>query len=155
MLRREWSALWVGYSGARMTKQFYPRPDKNKPKTLLRLGRQELTLMVNAVTGHNELPHHVSLCGEAETGVCSHCGEQEGTFYHLLMDCPVFTSLRLKIFGLDAPCADGKWNTGKVLKFARYQAVEVEMRLQIDAITSDHGSESLESGSQEDRDPTD
>ena len=98
--------------------------------------------MVNAVTGHNELPHHAMLCGEAESGVCTHCGENEGTFYHLLVDCPVFVSLRRDIIGMEDPCRGGKWNTGKILRFARYQAVEEEMRLQIDGIASDHGSES-------------
>ena len=38
-----WDSQWQAYSGARMTKQFYPKPDKKQAKHVHKLGRIELS----------------------------------------------------------------------------------------------------------------
>ena len=51
----EWELRWSKYKKARMAKLFYPKPDSNQAKYVLKLGRIELSRFLRLISGHNGL----------------------------------------------------------------------------------------------------
>ena len=51
----EWERRWTNDNAYRMTKIFYPKPDSNKAKKILKLNREQLKKLIELVTGQNNL----------------------------------------------------------------------------------------------------
>ena len=52
---KQWTMEWQQLSTCRMTKIFFPKPDKNKTKKLLKHGRAYMQRFIECTTGHNNL----------------------------------------------------------------------------------------------------
>ena len=51
----QWTKEWQQNTTCRVTKIFFPRPDKNKTKKLLKHGRTYRRRLIECTTGHNNL----------------------------------------------------------------------------------------------------
>jgi hypothetical protein len=52
-------------------------------------------LIVEAVTGHNNLRFMAAKCGASDSNECRLCMENEETFLHFLTDCPALEAYRM------------------------------------------------------------
>ena len=51
----EWERRWTNDNAYRMTKIFYPKPDSNKAKKILKLNRGQVKKLIELITGQNNL----------------------------------------------------------------------------------------------------
>jgi len=72
-----------------MTKIFYPKPDSNKAKKILKLNRGQLKKLIELITGQNNLNYMNNKIYGSED-LCRFCEEEEETFDHIINDCPCF-----------------------------------------------------------------
>ena len=70
----------------------------NVSKVLLRLGRKDLSIMGQAITGHNRLNKHESKVNSEIDPTCRFCMEDEETAWHVVGQCPAFWKERRDIF---------------------------------------------------------
>jgi len=59
-------------------------PDKKLSRYALSLPRRKLNILVGLLTGHITLNRHLTVMKIQEDPLCSACGEQEETSFHLL-----------------------------------------------------------------------
>ena len=95
---KTWEEEWKNYNKARMTKQFYTKPDPNQAKYVLKLGHLELSRFLKIITGQNGLFYFKNKVDKDINAVCRFCLERDETFYHLVTDCPVHRLARTNIF---------------------------------------------------------
>ena len=80
-----WTKEWEQLTTCRMTKIFFPKPDKNKTKKLLKHGRAYMRRLIECTTGHNYLNYLQSkIYPEDVSELCRFCEEEPETFDHLL-----------------------------------------------------------------------
>ena len=95
---KQWTTEWQQLPTCRMTKIFFPKPDKNKTKKLLKHGRAYLHRLIECATGHNNLNYLQSkIYPEDVSELCRFCEEEPETFDHLLNECPCFQQARFDI----------------------------------------------------------
>ena len=118
-----WKNRWVIEPTCRQTKQFYPYPDPNKSKALLKLARSQLSLILKITTGHNALAYHASKIDNEIDPTCSLCGEADETFFHFVTDCPRLRLTRadklLEAFNPES------WEAEHLLAFAKTPVIEM------------------------------
>ena len=51
----QWTKEWQQNTTCRMTKNFFPRPDKNNTKKLIKHGKAYMSRLIECTTGHNNL----------------------------------------------------------------------------------------------------
>ena len=51
----KWEQRWTNDNAYRMMKIFYPKPDTNKAKKVLKLNRRQLKTLIELITGQNNL----------------------------------------------------------------------------------------------------
>ena len=93
------NSRWKAYREARMTKDFYPLLDASKARRIIRMGRSTITLLVNLLTGHNNLAYHTT-------------------------ECPALESRRREIFLDKPPFRGATWSLASILKFAASPGLE-------------------------------
>ena len=72
----------------------------NINKKILTLSTNNLTSITKLITGHNELNYFQHTIGHSESNTCQFCDEDEyETSFHILCECPVFTTNRMRYFG--------------------------------------------------------
>ena len=89
-----WEKEWRRESTCRQTRCFLPSPDPTFSKHLLRLGRDKLSLAVQALTGHNNLNYHRFNMEKSDTDLCRLCGEHREEAWILLTECPALAATR-------------------------------------------------------------
>ena len=99
-VRNHWQKEWMEYEGARMSKLFYARPDRNKSKHLLKLSSYKLGRMIGLFSGHNNLNYFQNLIDGDIHPLCRLCEEETETYYHWVRECPVLREERSNIFGV-------------------------------------------------------
>ena len=67
----------------RMTKVSYPKPNCNKAKHILKLKRPEIRLLIEIITGQNNL-NYMNIKVYGTDDLCCFCKEEEETFDHLI-----------------------------------------------------------------------
>ena len=85
----EWARRWTNDNAYRMTKIFYPKPDSNKAKKILKLNRGQLKKLIELITGQNNLNYMNNKVYGSED-LCRFCEEEEETFDHIINECPCF-----------------------------------------------------------------
>ena len=100
-----------------MTKLFYDGPDRRVGKVVARLSRNDMTLFIHAITGHNNLNYMNSIIIPDYTPLCKFCEEEDETFDHLYTDCPVFWRERREIKGAETRLQG--WTVTSVLRMAK------------------------------------
>ena len=78
---KEWTKEWQQLTTCRMTKIFFPHPDKNKTKKLLKHGRAYMRRLIECTTGHNNLNYLQSkIYPEDVSELCRFCEEEPETY---------------------------------------------------------------------------
>ena len=127
-----WRTRWQQIEGHTHSKLFLHYPDSRKARGILRLSRGYLTIMVQAITGHNFLGKHQNRIDPVISKVCRFCEQEEETFHHLLTECEPLTQTRTDIFLDRQHPTDNSWSIFKIKSFI------LEPRI-FDALTSKSG----------------
>jgi ribonuclease HI len=97
-----WTHEWTSRLDCRQTRQFCPRPDKNRAKALFGKNRRDFSAIIRFLTGHNFMKRHQGLIafnnGEVIDNTCTKCGDQPESSWHVLMECDGYHELRVKKF---------------------------------------------------------
>ena len=97
-LTKMWTHEWENSNSCRQTKIWLPVVIPSISNALMNMGRLELSLLVQTITGHNRLRRHESLMNEAIDPICRLCAEDEETSWHLVGECPALWQQRMDIF---------------------------------------------------------
>jgi len=120
---KKWSIAWKSYDQARQTKIWFPKPDLKKSTQLLTMNRNNLSRLVQFITGHNKLKRHTNLQNEVNDPYsCRLCLEDEETSFHVIAECPATQTVRSSVFKLPTPATlpnPPEWTIHQVNKFLR------------------------------------
>ena len=125
----KWKEKWKALKKCRMTKLFYDGPDRRVGKVVSRLSRNDMTLFIHAITGHNNLNYMNSIIIPNYTPLCRFCEEEDETFEHLYAECPVFWRERHEVRG-DTRGLQG-WTVNSVLRIAKIKDIQQAMKTNI------------------------
>ena len=128
-LYHKWREKWRALKKCRMTKIFYTGPDRRVGARVARLGREQMSIFIQAITGHNNLNYMNSLIIPNYTSLCRLCEEEDETFEHMYEDCPALWAERKEIRGLQYN--RGQWTTTTILDFLDIEAVKEAMTTNI------------------------
>ena len=102
--QNKWSKAWKAYDQARQTKIWFPKPDCKKSTQLLTMERNNLSRLVQFITGHNKLKRHKNLQnGVDDPHSCRLCLEEEESSFHVIAECPATQAARSGVFKLPTP----------------------------------------------------
>ena len=90
---------------------FVPEVGDAGAAALMELNREDLSVLVQAVTGHNFLNYHLNNTGRADSNKCRLCCEEKETTWHLFTECPALAMKRREIFydhRVELPLSYGK-----------------------------------------------
>ncbi len=100
-LNLRWEKQWKESEEFVHTKNFYEKPSNRISKHLVKLTREQMSLLVQIVTGHcNMLYHsrHYKESPDEEDTLCRLCQEDDEKPWHVLTDCPALMQRRLTFF---------------------------------------------------------
>lgn len=100
--RSTWTAQWCADTTCRQTKLWLPQPNTAYFKNIMKHDRATISLLVQAVTGHNHLNYHQYVCGKRADPLCRFCNKGTETFHHVATECQV---LREEVEGATKPDA--------------------------------------------------
>lgn len=83
-----WQKQWHIATGMEQTKTMFPSVSRSKLKKLLRLRRSQLTILMEAGTGHGRLAYHLSRW-RGVNPTCKLCLQGDEKFTHMLQECPI------------------------------------------------------------------
>ena len=126
-IQEEWSKAWEENPTCRMTKIFYPKPNRAKAKQLLNLSRKKSRRLIEAITGQNNL-HYVQNKIKKTEYLCRLCEEEEETFDHFVNECPCLRQSRQDFFGLNKIEKSHRWTIKGILEFSRLKMVDLALR---------------------------
>lgn len=86
-------------------------------KYVRQLARTDLSLLIQGITGQNNLNYLNNLITPQISPLCRFCEEEDETFEHILTDCPVFYIQRIKNFKFK-PILQS-WTPGKLIQFIK------------------------------------
>ena len=79
----KWTKEWTEHPLCQQSKNFLPKPDRNKKNEVLKLGRCRLRL-IEIITGHNNLNYLQSkIYPNNVSELCRFCEKEDETFEHL------------------------------------------------------------------------
>ena len=118
----------INLQHARMTKTFFPPPDKTKTKTPLRHGGAYMRRIIECTTGHNNLNYLQSkIYPEDISDLCRFCEEEPETFDHLLNECPCFQQARFDILHNQPIINTTKWDSVDINAFLHIPAINAAL----------------------------
>ena len=124
---KKWSKAWQSYSEARKTKIWFPRPNPKKSLLLLKMDRNNLSRMVQFITGHNKLKRHKNIQdGILDPHSCRLCLEEEESSFHVIAECPAMQIYRTEVFKQPVPKNlpnPPDWTLSQVEKFLKVSPV--------------------------------
>lgn len=95
MKAEQWQKRWDSKPGHRCSKVFCPSTDEGKIKRLIKLSRNELSLYVQATTGHGLFAGHLAKWRDIDPQ-CKLCLEEDETADHLWLECPALERVRFE-----------------------------------------------------------
>ena len=113
-----WLTRWNKYPFALHTKQFYKKPDKSKACKVMNLNKHDVSLLINFVSGHNNLAYHLSKEDDEVNPTCWYCNTDDETAVHWAPNCPTLQLLRVDTFLDVSPC-DDDWSVDQMIKFIK------------------------------------
>jgi hypothetical protein len=91
----QWTDKWQRAIDYRQTKIFFPAPNNNKTKNLLRQSRKDLGLLTRHITGFSNLSYPQSLQQPGLSPLCRLCGKAREESNHIIRECPALSRTRL------------------------------------------------------------
>ena len=124
---KRWAQNWHEYQHARQTKIWFQKPDQNKSKTLVGLNRENLSLLIQFLTGHNKLKRHRNIQNNInDPHSCRLCLEEEESSYHVIAECPATQYFRWNIFHTTTVLQKHPvWSVWQILKFLKDSKVGI------------------------------
>ena len=93
-----WATEWQTHPTCRLSKNFLPKPDRNKSKQILHLSRGQMRRLIELISGQSNLNYVQNKIHPLDISpMCRFCEEEDETFEHLLNECPCFISYRRDI----------------------------------------------------------
>ena len=124
---KKWLNAWQSYGEARQTKIWFPQPNAKKSSLLLKLNRNNLSRLVQFLTGHNKLKRHKNIQdGIIDPHSCRLCLEDEESSFHVIAECPAMQTHRSGVFKLPIPTTlpnPPDWTVNQVEKFLKVSPV--------------------------------
>ena len=125
--KNKWSKAWHSYGEARQTKIWFPKPDPKKSHLLLKMDRNNLSKIVQFLTGHNKLKRHKNIQeGVLDPHSCRLCLEEEESSFLVIAECPAMQIHRSEVFKLPIPINlpnPPDWTLSQVEKFLKISPV--------------------------------
>ena len=92
----KWGKKWNidSKTQCRQSHTIMPKPNPNFSRRLLDQNRDTLSLLIQAITGFNNLNYHQYNCKKSSTLLCRLCNESREELIHLLNNCPATARLR-------------------------------------------------------------
>ena len=87
------------------------------------MSRSNLSLLIQVVTGQNNLNYLTHKINPNYTDLCRFCEEEEETFIHIVNECPVFYSRQMELFEGKPIINSIEWKPKTLLKFAKDSAI--------------------------------
>ena len=120
--RRRWEKEWRGHPSCRQTKLFMPEPQPDMARAIFGMDRQDISAIIQFITGHNYLKYHLYNTNRAGDKICRKCQEAVETAWHLVAECLAMYEERLEIF--HARHVEGLPKPKQVIRFAQSFTVE-------------------------------
>lgn len=118
-----WKHRWVSRTDCRQTKIWFPAPNRSASAHLTKLGRQDLGLVAQFVTGHNWLRRHDSIVNPNADPLCRLCQEAEESAFHIIGECPALWRSRREIFKTDLLDEKPEWKVTQLTRFINSDGV--------------------------------
>jgi ribonuclease HI len=113
-----WDEEWVNVHPCRQTKLFFPKSDRVKAKSIVKLNRKEHSIAIQFFTGHGFLNRHSALVDPSLDPRCS-CANDDQTAHHIIAECPLYARARRMIFGTHILETFTPWTVPQVMQFLR------------------------------------
>ena len=128
---KEWHNEWQLHPHCRLSKNFLPKPSRQKTRSLLHLSRSQMRRLIELITGQNNLNYIQSKIDPLNTSpLCRFCEEEDETFAHLLNECPCFISYRRDILKNTPLHNTLKWKPKTLLTFSYIPSIDEALQPQ-------------------------
>ena len=97
-LRRKTISEWSKTFAVCPPKVFYAMWRDRFSKGLLKMGKRDLRVATQILTGHADLNYHLRKLNRDIAPTCSLCQEENETVEHVLARCPMLWKLRVELF---------------------------------------------------------
>ncbi len=125
---KKWCRQWSKSVEYLHTKKFYPGPSNRMSKILGKIPREQLSLLVQVITGHcNLLYHsrHYKSVPEDEETLCRLCLEEDEKPWHILTECPALNRQREALFGSSSVLTNKvSWSPKRLLTFFTEHSIQ-------------------------------
>ena len=95
---KEWQRAWTMETTCRQTKRFWPSIRPEISKEILSMDREDLSRIIQIVTGHGFNRYHLSLQDPNTDKLCRFCLNETEDTWHIVTICPSFAEARLRFF---------------------------------------------------------
>ena len=121
----KWAKAWKSYDQARQTKIWFPIPDPKKSLQLLSMKRNNLSRLVQFLTGHNKLKRHKNIQNNVDDPhSCRLCFEEEESSFHVIAECPATQFYRFEVFQCPTILPNPPdWTVNQVIRFLKESPV--------------------------------
>ena len=96
----EWNVSWRKEVTCRQTKRFWPMVDLTASKNVFSLNREELSWVVQTLTGHGFNKYHLKVSMGTDDVLCRYCNSAVEDTWHVVNECPKFDLIRTGFFKL-------------------------------------------------------
>ena len=100
----EWQEVWDAETTCHQTRAFWPDIDLESSKKVISLKREDLSKVVQIITGHGRNKYHLCVSGEITDDICRVCGKDIEDTWHLINNCSGLNEARRVFF------RDGQWS---------------------------------------------
>ncbi len=125
---KKWCRQWKKSGEFLHTKKFYPRPSNRMSRALGKISREQLSLLVQVITGHCNLLYHArhyKESPETEDTLCRLCLEDDEKPWHILTDCPALSVRRETLFGWTSVLTNTvSWSPQRLLTFFTEHSIQ-------------------------------
>ena len=118
---KKWIREWLSNPKyCRQTKQWMRVPDAEKISQLLKLSKRQLSLVIQLLTGFNNMNNHTARISQSATtdASCRLCGHGVEDAWHLATEC---TKIKSKVENIFDPTVS--WTVAQLMEFIELEEV--------------------------------